>query len=193
MTPPTTLKDLLNKRVSRKQFLLTLGLGVVSIFGFSTLLHFITGKQIPSHISTSSHTPSKTSKRPAVATSNSNTSNTTGQSASSSGSSASSSQSSGLSTNINNSSTTSEKSTVVLDTTASDIAPLGTQGAGSVGKAADAGHIHQLPRLDQVAAPTADVSLNNEKLTNVASPTNASDAANKQYVDMQLGLTIALG
>jgi hypothetical protein len=85
------------------------------------------------------------------------------------------------------------KSTVVLDTTASDIAPLGTQAAGSVGKAADAGHIHQLPRLDQVAAPTADVSLNNEKLTNVASPTNASDAANKQYVDMLLGLTIALG
>lgn len=85
------------------------------------------------------------------------------------------------------------KSTVALDTTASDIAPLGTQAAGSVGKAADAGHIHQLPRLDQVAAPTADVSLNNEKLTNVASPINASDAANKQYVDMLLGLTIALG
>jgi|SRR5450756_809343 len=85
------------------------------------------------------------------------------------------------------------KSTVALDTTASDIAPLSTQGAGSVGKAADAGHVHQLSRLDQVAAPTADVSLNNEKLTNVASPTNASDAANKQYVDMQLGLTMALG
>ena len=38
-------------------------------------------------------------------------------------------------------------------------------------------------RLDQFAAPTADVSFNSYKLTNLATPTNDSDAANKAYVD----------
>ena len=38
-------------------------------------------------------------------------------------------------------------------------------------------------RLDQMAAPTADVSLNSRKLTALADPTANTDAANKQYVD----------
>jgi hypothetical protein len=38
-------------------------------------------------------------------------------------------------------------------------------------------------RLDQFAAPTADVSFNSRKLTNLADPTNAQDAATKAYVD----------
>lgn len=38
-------------------------------------------------------------------------------------------------------------------------------------------------RLDQLAVPTADVSLNARKLTNVATPVSGTDAANKQYVD----------
>lgn len=38
-------------------------------------------------------------------------------------------------------------------------------------------------RLDQLSAPTADVSLNNRKITNVADPTNAQEAATKSYVD----------
>lgn len=38
-------------------------------------------------------------------------------------------------------------------------------------------------RLDQMAAPTADVSLNSRKITNLASPTADSDAATKKYVD----------
>ena len=38
-------------------------------------------------------------------------------------------------------------------------------------------------RLDQMANPTASVSLNSQRITNVADPTQASDAATKSYVD----------
>lgn len=38
-------------------------------------------------------------------------------------------------------------------------------------------------RLDQLAAPTASVSLNSQKITNLATPTVATDAATKGYVD----------
>lgn len=38
-------------------------------------------------------------------------------------------------------------------------------------------------RLDQVIAPTAPVSLNSQKITNLATPTAATDGANKGYVD----------
>ena len=38
-------------------------------------------------------------------------------------------------------------------------------------------------RLDQMAAPTASVSLNSQQITGLAAPTNGTDAANKQYVD----------
>jgi hypothetical protein len=37
--------------------------------------------------------------------------------------------------------------------------------------------------LNQMTAPTADVSLNSHKITNLATPTTGTDAANKQYVD----------
>lgn len=41
----------------------------------------------------------------------------------------------------------------------------------------------QANRLDQMSVPTADVSLNNNKITGLAEPTNDTDAATKLYVD----------
>jgi hypothetical protein len=52
--------------------------------------------------------------------------------------------------------------------------------------AADISDFHtavRTSRLDQMAAPTADLSMNSQKLTNVATPTSDNDAANKAYVD----------
>lgn len=43
-------------------------------------------------------------------------------------------------------------------------------------------------RLDQVSAPTASVSLNSQKITNLADPTTGTDAANQQYVLAQIDL-----
>jgi hypothetical protein len=40
-----------------------------------------------------------------------------------------------------------------------------------------------LGRLDQISAPTADVSLNSHKITNLLDPSGAQDAASKAYVD----------
>jgi hypothetical protein len=38
-------------------------------------------------------------------------------------------------------------------------------------------------RLDQMASPAASVSLNSQKITNLATPTNSTDATTKAYVD----------
>ena len=41
----------------------------------------------------------------------------------------------------------------------------------------------QANRLDQMAAPTGSVSLNNQTITNLADPVNSSDAATKSFVE----------
>jgi hypothetical protein len=41
----------------------------------------------------------------------------------------------------------------------------------------------RLSRLDQMAAPTASVSMNSQKITSLASPESSTDAATKAYVD----------
>lgn len=43
--------------------------------------------------------------------------------------------------------------------------------------------------LNQIGAPTANVNFNNKKITNLQNPTVASDAATKDYVDVQTGLS----
>ena len=45
----------------------------------------------------------------------------------------------------------------------------------------------QTNRLDQMAAPTAAVSLNSQKITNLADPTNAQDAVTLNYITTQKG------
>lgn len=66
---------------------------------------------------------------------------------------------------------------VTLDSTGSDIQPLGSQAAGSSGQAAKADHVHAMPRLDQVANPTASVVLNSQKITGLANGAASTDAA----------------
>jgi hypothetical protein len=66
---------------------------------------------------------------------------------------------------------------VMLDATSTDITALGTRAAGSIGKAADAGHIHPMPTLNQISSPTTAVGLNAQKITNLANGSVSSDAA----------------
>jgi hypothetical protein len=56
----------------------------------------------------------------------------------------------------------------------------GTQTASTISDFAATVHAQ---RIDQLAAPTGDVSFNGQKLTNLGNPTGATDGVNKQYVD----------
>jgi hypothetical protein len=44
------LHRLLSKPVTRRQFLQVLGFGIISVFGFSTIIHFLTGKRPSSKV-----------------------------------------------------------------------------------------------------------------------------------------------
>jgi phage-related tail fiber protein len=83
--------------------------------------------------------------------------------------------------------TTDAKGRVTAGTTlaASDIPTL------TASKISDFDTQVRTSRLDQMAAPTAAVSFNNQRITNVATPTQDTDAANKAYVDAsRLGLDV---
>ena len=43
------LEDIMHKEMSRKEFLATLGFGIASLFGFSTVLRFLFGKGQQAH------------------------------------------------------------------------------------------------------------------------------------------------
>ena len=75
--------------------------------------------------------------------------------------------------------------TAITGLAASDIPTL------TAAKISDFDTTVQANRLDEMANPTSDVDLNSQKITNLASPTNASDAATKGYVDAsQQGLDV---
>ncbi len=71
-----------------------------------------------------------------------------------------------------------------FDADLANIAALTTASFGrSLLTVASATALAALFRLDQVAAPTASVSLNSQKITSLATPTASTDASTKDYVD----------
>lgn len=62
-------------------------------------------------------------------------------------------------------------------------AALGTVAPGVATTASKSDHVHQLPLLNALGAPTGAVSLNNQRITGLATPTADTDAATRLYVD----------
>lgn len=63
-------------------------------------------------------------------------------------------------------------------------AALGSATVGTSLRYARADHVHAMPTHSQVGAPTADVGWGSFKITGLADPVNAQDAATKNYVDL---------
>lgn len=59
----------------------------------------------------------------------------------------------------------------------------GTAAVGTSLRYARQDHVHPNQRIDQLLAPTAAVAFNSQRITGLADPTSAQDAATKQYVD----------
>jgi Na+-translocating ferredoxin:NAD+ oxidoreductase RnfA subunit len=57
MTAHTPVQDLLGRELTRKQFLKVVGYGIVAALGFSTIMHFLTGKRPSAHIASISPPP----------------------------------------------------------------------------------------------------------------------------------------
>lgn len=44
------IENIMQKEMSRKEFLATLGLGMASVMGFSTIIRLLTGRSIDNHL-----------------------------------------------------------------------------------------------------------------------------------------------
>lgn len=51
---PQVAAAIMQREVTRKEFLLTLGLGMASIMGFSTIIRLLTGKSLDTHLNQNS-------------------------------------------------------------------------------------------------------------------------------------------
>jgi hypothetical protein len=92
-----------------------------------------------------------------------------------------------------NTSTTQLATTAFVLGQASSTTPnaLGSAAVGTGTTFARADHVHAMPTLSQLGAPTAAVSFNSQNITNLLDPVNPQDAATKNYVDsVAQGLTV---
>jgi hypothetical protein len=73
--------------------------------------------------------------------------------------------------------------TLSLATQAANLVFAGPASGGAVAPTFRALAAADVPRLDLLTAPAAALSLNGQRITNLATPTAGTDAANKAYVD----------
>jgi hypothetical protein len=79
--------------------------------------------------------------------------------------------------------TTAGTITLALATQTANTVFAGPSSGGAVAPAFRALVAADVPRLDLLTAPAAALSLNSQRITNLATPTAGTDAANKAYVD----------